>query len=98
MGQSKKECSTCGERKPVDEFYKTDKALCKECKKRYARNRYHTQKIQALEEDEKYAQKLEERISELENRLANLEILDQKVAKLKKRVARLEVATVHDGL
>jgi hypothetical protein len=97
MGRKDRVCNKCQERKPLDEFYKSDKNICTECKKIYSRNRYHTKKHDELANSPvgKYILKLEDRVSELEMKLADLDILEQKVAKLdkiKKRLSRLEAA------
>jgi hypothetical protein len=52
-------CIKCHQDKSTDEFYKSDKNICKECKKAYSRDRYvrsaplvqkHREKLDALEE------------------------------------------------
>ena len=89
-----KECRECQEIKSESKFYATDKNICKECKKDYARIRYHEKKAIDLEKSPAvmHAKNLEDRITELENRLSGLDILEQKITKLNKRVSRLQAA------
>ena len=70
----KKECRECQEIKSESKFYATDKNICKECKKDYARIRYHEKKAIDLEKSPAvmHAKNLEDRITELENRLGTV--------------------------
>ncbi|KAI1289097.1 hypothetical protein EDD11_009398 [Mortierella claussenii] len=86
MRGKERQCRTCETTKSTDEFYKTDKNTCKECKILYARNRYHAMKSGELgtSSTAKYIKKVEEKVLELEEKKECLEIVEQKIVKLEK--------------
>jgi hypothetical protein len=64
-------CIKCNQDKSTDDFYKTDKNVCKECKKAYSRDRYmrSTPLVQQYREK---VEDLEERVQSLEEMLSRL--------------------------
>jgi hypothetical protein len=69
-------CIKCEQDKSTDEFYKTDKNICKECKKEYNKARYVMSKPLVQQYREK-VDDLEERVQMLEGMLRGLVVVSE---------------------
>jgi hypothetical protein len=82
-----RDCRVCKNTMPVIMFYKTDKTICIECKKRYSKQRYATVVSERVDIDHtKYINALENRVSELEAKLARLDVLEDRMASLEQKL------------
>jgi hypothetical protein len=74
----KKICNKCEQRKPSDDFYDDSRNICKECKKKYTKNKYWASKDEKSGRHKKDADESNDDDLLYENK------------KLKKRVRKLE--------
>jgi hypothetical protein len=79
----KRICNKCDKKKPSYDFYDDSRNICKECKKKYTKDRY-----QATKDDAKYVKS--GRREKVENDQQSDDDLQYKNKKLKKRVRKLE--------
>jgi hypothetical protein len=72
--ETEKKCKTCGIVKKPQEFYKTDRGMCIECKKAYTRERYYDKKgVRSENKGESQSEKYRKKVVELERKIKTIE-------------------------
>ena len=74
-------CNKCNQTKKADEFYKTDRSMCKECKKEYTKEKYKDKKEKGgdKETQESETQRYRKKVVELERKIGKMHELLEKL-------------------
>lgn len=76
-------CKKCDKTKKLNEFYETDRAMCKDCKKDYVKKKYQTDKVKnSGVKKESQTEISRKKISYLEKRLELMELIVQELVEL----------------